>query len=232
MSPPLQPAVLLRTRMLSPRVREFVFLPRQRIEFRAGQFVSLQLPIGPKPPLVRAYSMAELERPSGELVLALDLVPGGLGSTYLFGLQEGAEVAMSGPYGNFTIPEPLGKDLLLLARFTGIVPIRCMLQELFSRPFSRQATLVYSSPDTREQVYHEEFLALSAARANFRYLPLLLQPGEAGDPPELEALDELAGRRREVLPVACGLKAFVGPVRASLKEMGFDRREMRFETYD
>jgi ferredoxin-NADP reductase len=231
MSPPLQPAVLLRTRTLSPRVREFVFLPRQRIEFRPGQFVSLQLPVGPKPPLVRAYSMAEPQQPSGELVLALDLVPDGLGSTYLFGLQEGAEVTMSGPYGNFTIPEPPGKDLLLLARFTGIVPIRCMLKDLFSRPLSREVTLVYSSPGTREQIYHEEFLALSAAHANFHYLPRLLPPGGPGDP-ELDVLAELIGGRRDVLPVACGVKAFVGPIRTSLKEMGFDRREMRLEAYD
>ncbi len=236
MSPPVQPATLLSIRQLSQCVREFVFLPKQqRISFKPGQFVSLQLPVGPRPPLVRAYSMAEPERASGEIVLVLDRVPQGLGSEYLFGLHEGDQVMLSGPYGNFVIPDPVTKDLLFLARYTGIVPIRCMLQDLFSQPVPFHVTLIYSSPSSQEQVYHEEFLALAAAHANFRYLPRVLKSTAdrtREERPEIEMVASLFGGRRDFLPLTCGIKAVVVPVRAYLKELGFDRREMRFETYD
>jgi phenol hydroxylase P5 protein len=236
MPPSVQPATLLSIRQLSPCVREFVFLPKQqRISFKPGQFVSLQLPIGPRPPLVRAYSMAEPEQASGEIVLVLDRVPHGLGSEYLFGLHEGDLVMLSGPYGNFVIPDPLTKDLLFLARYTGIVPIRCMLRDLFNRPVPFHVTLIYSSPNSQERIYHQEFLALASAHANFRYLPCVLKPAAdrtREERPEIETVTSLFGGRRDFLPLTCGIKAMVAPVRAYLKELGFDRREMRFETYD
>lgn len=236
MSHPVQPATLLRARQLSPAVRELVFLPNERnISFRPGQFVSLQLPVGDRPPLVRAYSMAEPEQPSGEIVLVLDRVPHGLGSEYLFGLREGDQVTMSGPYGNFVTPEPPTKDLLFLARYTGIVPIHCMLKDLFTKPVPFHVTLVYSVPGSTEQIYHEEFLELASSHANFRYVPKLFDAAEEKKPeerPEIEVVTSLFGGRRDFLPLTCGIKVFVAPIRAHLKALGFDRREMRFETYD
>ena len=58
------------------------------------------------PPLVRAYSLAAPPAASGELVLCLDRVPGGLGSEYLFGVREGDEIRFQGPQGNFVLPDP------------------------------------------------------------------------------------------------------------------------------
>ncbi|HET8580464.1 MAG TPA: FAD-binding oxidoreductase, partial [Nitrospiraceae bacterium] len=85
MAQPTQQAQVVSVRSLSPTVRELVLSPLERkIFFRPGQWVSLQLPVGEHPPLVRAYSMAEPEASSGHLVLALDHVPNGVGSGYLF----------------------------------------------------------------------------------------------------------------------------------------------------
>src|SRR5436309_7743482 len=127
MGEPTQRAKVTRARMLSPTVRELVLLPLEsKISFKPGQWVSLKLPVGERPPLTRAYSMAEPESSSGELVLAFDRVPGGLGSGYLSSVKERDELILTGPYGNFTVPRPLTVDLVLVARLTGLVPIRCV----------------------------------------------------------------------------------------------------------
>ena len=74
-----QPATVLAVTDLTPHVRQLVVKPKtSKISFQPGQWVSLKLPVGPKPPLNRAYSMADPSSPYGELTLVFDLVPGGL----------------------------------------------------------------------------------------------------------------------------------------------------------
>ena len=67
-----QPATVLTIADLTPNVRQLVVIPKiQRVVFQPGQWVSLQLPVGAKPPLNRAYSMAEPPSPDGQLTLVL-----------------------------------------------------------------------------------------------------------------------------------------------------------------
>jgi len=243
MADPTQRAAILRIRDLSPSVRELVLSPVERpIPFQPGQWISLKLPVGERPPLVRAYSMAEPEASTGHLVLALDRVPQGLGSGYLFTLTEQDEVLLAGPYGNFMPPDPLQKDLLLIARYTGIVPIRCILRHLFRTTPTHRVTLVYGAPSRTELIYHDEFVALSEAQASFRYLPTTW--GANDDRPERDArtneehrteaelVRALSAGRTDFSPMICGLKAFVRPLRAYFMELGFDRKDVRVETYD
>ena len=222
--------------MLSPTVRELVLLPLEsKISFTPGQWVSLKLPVGKHPPLTRAYSMAEPESASGQLVLAFDRVPEGLGSGHLFSLKEGDEILVSGPYGSFVVPHPLTVDLLLIARYTGIVPIRCILQRLFATRLSPNVTLVYGAPNRAEQLYHEELANLSASHASFRYVPTVLDghgQGAGECRSELEIVKSLWEGRKNFLPMVCGTKAFVRPLKAYLTELGFERKKAKYETYD
>jgi CDP-4-dehydro-6-deoxyglucose reductase len=45
-------------------------------------------------------------------------------------------------------------------------------------------------------------------------------------------LNEAIGDRRDVDVYICGLKAMVDDVRAMLKGMGFDRKQIIYEKYD
>ena len=197
--------------------------------------VSLKLPVGERQPLTRAYSMAEPESPSGELVLAFDRVPNGLGSGYLLSVKEGYELVLAGPYGNFTVPHPLTLDLVLVARFTGVVPIRCILRDLFEGPLARRVTLVYGSPTQTDRIYHDELQEMAARHKSFRYLPTVLDvSGGTGVEhlPESEILASLWQGRKDFLSMVCGTKAFVRPLKTYLSELGFGRKEAKFETYD
>jgi phenol hydroxylase P5 protein len=48
----------------------------------------------------------------------------------------------------------------------------------------------------------------------------------------MEAISKQIGDRRDIRPMICGLKQFVRPLRAFFMERGFDRRDVRVETYD
>lgn len=236
MGEPTQRAKVTRARMVSPTVRELVLSPLEsKISFQPGQWVSLKLPVGERPPLTRAYSMAEPESSSGELVLAFDRVPGGLGSGYLSSVKEGDDLILAGPYGNFTVPRPLAVDLVLVARFTGIVPIRCILRDLFKGPMMCQVTLIYGSPTQAERIYHDELQEMAARHKAFRYLPTVLDgsgPAAADRRSESEILASLWQGRKDFLPMVCGTKAFIRPFKIYLSELGFGRKEAKFEAYD
>lgn len=231
-----QETVIERITPLSPHVREFVLRgPQAPIHFRPGQWVSLHLPVGERPPLIRAYTLARPEEPSGTLTLCLDRVPNGLGSGYLFERQVGDPITVADALGNFTLPEPLEQDLLLVARFTGIVPFRCMLLALDGQPLPCRVRLVYGAPNREELIYHEEFLERAARDPRFEYYPTLLEPDDAWQGVSGEEMTLLEQRASEWLPYApmvCGVRSFTRPMREFFQQLGFDRRAVKVEHFD
>jgi ferredoxin-NADP reductase len=234
MAEPTQPATVLSVFDLTPHVRQLVLRPKtKKISFQPGQWVSLKLPVGPKPPLNRAYSMADPSSPYGELTLVFDRVPDGLGSNYLYQLRSGDEVPLSGPYGNFLLPQPLDRELLLVARYTGLVPIRCLLKQMFFAKLQVPTLLIAVAPAEDELLFHQELLTMAVQHHSFRYLPLMVPGGEAeAIEKALSMLKPLVEGRLKATPMLCGTKAFVRPLRTYFTEAGYDRKEVRVETYD
>ena len=232
MAEPVLQADVVQVTDLTAHVREIVLSPLdRRISYRPGQWVSVKVPVDQKPPLNRAYSMAEPEGSSGRFPLVFDRVPGGLGSAYLYSLHAGDRLSLSGPHGKFLLPEQDDKGLLLIGRYTGIVPIRCMVRALGPTQNPAALTVIQAAPAENELLYHDEFIALEAERANFHYLPVVSSPGT-----ELDRVIELVSKvltdHRDIVPMICGLKQFVRPLRGFLMDQGLDRRAIKIETYD
>jgi ferredoxin-NADP reductase len=229
-----QPATVLSVTDLTPHVRQLVLQPKtQSILFQPGQWVSLQLPVGTKPPLNRAYSLAEPSSPTGQLTLVFDLVPNGVGSSYLYGLKTGDELLLSGPYGNFVLPLTFDRDLLFVSRYTGLVPIHCMLKQLAASGALPQSVLITVGPAESEWLYHDELLALAAQHPLFRYMPMVVN-GTNQEIVEatVKLLRPVVTGKPKVMPLLSGLKGFVRPLRAYLVETGYDRKEVKTEAYD
>ena len=229
-----QLATVLSATDLTPHVRQLVLLPRERnIAFQAGQWVSLKLPVGPKPPLNRAYSMATPATDSGELTLVFDHVAGGLGSGYLYLSKAGDDLLLSGPHGNFCLPRIFDRELVFITRYTGLVPIRCMLKQLYSKRHVGSVLLIAVAPDEEELLFHQELLTLAVTHPRFRYLPLVAAGGEQqGVELTLSMLPPLIEGAPKVIPMICGTKGFVRPLRGYFGNAGYDRKEVKTETYD
>lgn len=227
-------ARLLESREIAPEVRHLVFEIEDNISFSyvPGQFASLTADINGSP-ITRAYSFAS--PPCGSRIeLCLNRVPNGKFSPYLFSLQPGDCVQMTGPWGGFIFRQPV-EDSILVATGTGIVPFRAMLQNQLSRDSVHQYTLIFGVRYEQGLLYREEFEQLAREHPNFHFLPTLSRPepqwtGGAGH--VQSHLLEAIGERRDVNVFVCGLKAMVDDVRSILKSKGFDRKRIICEKYD
>lgn len=232
MAEPTQIAEIVSLAALTQHTTELVLRPIEHpISFRAGQWVSLQLPVGDHPPLNRAYSLAEPPSPTGHLTLVYDHVPGGKGSGYLSSLKPGDRIPLSGPYGHFVLPEPDSKNLLLIGRYSGLVPLRCMIRSLARQGPLPSTTLIAQAPSPAEQLYHQEFITLAESQPSFRYLPLVNED-PTNNARTVEAIKQVASNGRNVTPMIAGIKSFARPLRSFFMELGFDRRAVKLETYD
>ncbi len=208
-------------------------LSSRRLYFNRDNGSRCKLPVGDKPPLNRAYSMADPSSPYGELTLVFDRVPGGIGSNYLYQLKSGDEIPISGPYGNFVLPMPLDRELLFIARYTGLVPIRCLLKQLVAAHAITSVLLIAVAPSEDELLFHQELLTMAVQSPSFRYLPLVIPGGEAESVERtLAMLRPLVEGQPKVIPMISGTKGFVRPLRAGLMEFGYDRKEVKTETFD
>ncbi len=172
-------------RNLTHDVREIRLALREpgEIAFKAGQFVSFEV-TNPKTGRMvsRPYSILSPPSQRNRIDLLLNLVPGGPGSTYLFGLKEGANTQFKGPAGNFYLRDDPTKDLLFVATGTGIVPIWSMLHDRLERGFAQSITLFWGLRSQKDLYYEDELRALAARHANFTSLTTLSrpEPGWAG----------------------------------------------------
>ena len=229
-------ATVERAETLAPDVRELTLRPDgPPLGYAPGQWLSLRLPVGEKPPLVRAYSLATPAEPDGALTLCFDRVPGGLGSEYLWSLAPGDRVEFAGPVGNFVLPPEGAGDLVFAARYTGIVPFRAMLRAMDSgaEP-ARRVRLVYGAHHAEELIYHAELTDLAARASWFEYHPTVAEPGggwtgAVGD--EMALLQTHARGWLPCVPMVCGVREFTLPVRGFFQELGLERRAVKIENY-
>lgn len=89
------------------------------------------------------------------------------------------------------------------------------------------------APAEDELLFHQELLTLAVTNSGFCYLPLVAAGSEQqGVDLTLSMLRPLIDNPPKVLPMLCGTKAFLRPLRAYLVDAGYDRKEVRIETYD
>lgn len=154
--------------------------PRE-IQFKAGQFVSFEVPsTGRVPVLTRPYSIASPPDSLDRITLVFNLVGGGPGSTYLFGLREGDKTRFKGPVGSFYLRED-GRDLLLVATGTGIAPLRSMLLTELARDSRRRVELIWGLRSQHDLYYQEEVSKLSRSHSRFSAVTTLSRPEPGWD---------------------------------------------------
>lgn len=229
-------ASLVAARMLSRDVRELTFEPDVPLSFEPGQWVSLKIPRADGSTLARSYSIASAPRADGRFDLAVTLVDGGEGSTWLHSAQLGASLEVSDAAGFFTLPDPIARPLLMVATGTGVAPFRAMLQRLYALGDAPRVTLLFGARTEADLIYADEFRSLSSRHPEFHFEPTLSRAGEghAGRSGYVQLhVPALAGELGECEAYACGLQAMVGEVRKVLKEsLGFPRARIHTERYD
>jgi Na+-transporting NADH:ubiquinone oxidoreductase subunit F len=129
----------------------FQLIDLKTIDFKAGQYLMLKIN-----GQCRLYSICSPDYIKDSFELVVEMVPGGLGSTYFDNLKVGDRVDFQGPAGCFTL-KATSRDKIFLATGTGIAPIKSMIYEVQSSKFKVQSYLFWGLK-TRQDVYFLEEL--------------------------------------------------------------------------
>ena len=154
-------------------------------------------------PTIRAYSMASYPGEEGIIKLNVRIatppfdrsqpkgvfkfvpgVPPGVASTYVFSRKPGDKVWISGPYGEFLLPEndPEDMEYIFVGGGAGMAPLRSHIMQLFrTLKTGRKVHFFYGARALVEAFYLEDFAALEKDFPNFRFHLALDRPDPAAD---------------------------------------------------
>lgn len=225
----MQRAQIVRIEQHHALVRSFFLVPEQPVPFVAGQFVAIAMEAGGTE---RSYSIAN--RPSNaEMELCIALKPDGYMSPALFAMKPGDTLYLSEARGSFTLPSD-GTEVCMICTGTGIAPFRSMLLDALQKGDTRKFYLISGNRYAAEALYHAEMTALAARHPNFCYLPTLSREEAAGIAHGYvhPVYEQLFTDGRDARFLVCGWTAMLSETRRKLKEMGYNRRQYFFESYD
>lgn len=138
-----------------------------------------------KEPIIRAYSMANYPGEKGIIMLnvrvcppppfAPDAPPGQM-SSFIYGLNPGDKVTISGPYGEF-FARDTDAEMIFIGGGAGMAPMRSHIFDQLKRLAStRKISYWYGARSLREMFYVEEFDKLADECPNFTWHVALSDP--------------------------------------------------------
>lgn len=146
-------------------------------------------------PVSRAYSLANSPEEDRIVMLLVRLAtppplapphtPAGVVSSYLFQVEPGSELAVTGPYGHFFANES-DAEMIFIGGGAGMAPMRShILDQLRRIRTTRAISFWYGARTPREIPYRDLFDELAAEHANFRWMAAISEPdpewtGEVG----------------------------------------------------
>lgn len=234
-------SIITKIEAASPNVKRFwLETPGvERPDFQAGQFITMDLPIGDKRlQRWRSYSIASAPNDDPNLLeFCIVRAPDGMGSHYLFDeVQPGSAVRWKGPEGAFTLPDPIEKDLVLICTGTGVAPFRSMLRDLqHSEKSHRNIHLIFGTRTEKDILYREEFENLTRTMPGFRYdVALSRQPDWPGYQGYVHQIymEHYAEKRPDVGFYLCGWSNMIDEAVANLiVTLGYERTQLHYELY-
>lgn len=219
--------------------RFFVEIPKEEpLDFTAGQFVTMDLPISDKRlKRWRSYSIANA--PNGKNILEFCIVhlDGGVATEYLFNeLKVGETIRFKGPDGNFVLPDPIEKDLVLICTGTGVAPFRSMLLDLQkNQKKHKNIHLIFGTRLEENILYRDEFEQLEKEMPEFKYSVALSRDenwkGYKGYVHQIY-LEDYKTVRPDVDFHICGWSNMIDDAVANLIiKLGYDKSQVHYELY-
>lgn len=149
-------------------------------KFNMWQFVSKV-----DEPVTRAYSMANYPLEADIIMLNVRIaspppgmpsVPPGKMSSFIFGLEPGDEVTISGPFGDF-FAKDTDNEMVFVGGGAGMAPMRSHIFDQFHRLHTdRKVSYWYGARSLREAFYQEDFDQIAAENDNFEWHLALSEP--------------------------------------------------------
>ncbi|MEV7685246.1 globin domain-containing protein [Streptomyces bungoensis] len=204
-------------------------------DFRAGQYVSVQVELPDGARQIRQYSLSgapgedvrqfSVKRVSG------DGAPDGEVSNHLHGrVRVGDVLDLSEPYGDLVLGDTAARPLLLASAGIGVTPMVAMLAALAAENHDAPVTVVHGDRSPADHALrndHEAYAAkLADASVHFFY-ERDAEPGTRTGLVDLGDLDVPAGTRAYL----CGPLPFMRAVRTQLIGKGVAPADIHYEVF-
>lgn len=198
---------------------------------------------------MRAYSMANYPAEKGVILLNIriatpppkrDDLPPGIMSSYIFSLQPGDAVTISGPYGEFFVRDTPAEKIYI-GGGAGMAPLRShIFQMLKTLQRGEKISYWYGARSLREAFYVEEFVQLAREFPNFTWHLALSEPlpednwtGHVGFIHQVLHDEYLANHRapEDCEYFMCGPPMMTTAVLNLLDSLGVERESIYFDDF-
>jgi ferredoxin-NADP reductase len=212
----------------TPDTKTFALLPNRRWPgFRAGQHLGLTVEIdGVRHH--RRYSITSAPSDEPVVEIAVKRQPGGLVSGWMHDrLAVGDVVTLEAPDGDFVLPSPLPRRILLLSAGSGITPMMAMLRDLARRSARTEVAFLHVARDEAHVIFGAE---LRARAAGWAALDLRVHLTSRVGRFDAVALDRLVPDWAERPAWLCGPASFMAGCRARWRKAGKES-QLRTESF-
>ncbi len=205
--------------------------------FRAGQFVTMDLPISERrTKRWRSYSIASAPNTANILEFCIVRLDKGAGTTYLFEeATVGTSIKFKGPDGAFYLPETIQNDLVFICTGTGIAPFRSMLLTLMQQQKTHQHLhLIFGTRTADGILYQTELEQLALANPHFTFDVALSR--ETTISTHRGYVHQIYQKhyavvRPDVVFYLCGWSNMIDEAVANLLNLGYNRTQIKYELY-
>lgn len=211
---------------LSADVLRVRLLFQSRLDFRAGQYVTLRRSDG----LARSYSIANVPGEESILEHHVRRIPNGNMSNWLATeARQGDSIDVTGPAGEcFYVPGRPQQPLLLVGTGTGLAPLYGILHDALAQGHQGQIHLFHGASRPSSLYLQSELSALAEAYSNFTYTPAVVEDPMQGM--AAGAIDEVVLDHHPKLSswrgFTCGNPRIVSTLKKKLFLAGMDLRDI------
>lgn len=191
----------VRTRVVAiePLTKDIVSLRLQPAEpavyeFKPGQYSELTIPGTEER---RSFSMATTQSTPEHVEFLIKKYPGGKFATLLEdGITVGDEIALTGPYGSFTLKDGHVLPLVFIGGGAGMAPLLALLRHMVETGNTRQVHFYYGARTPPDLFYLDEILELGKGLTDFTFVACL---SESLNPPVQGAITVEEGNVTDVV---------------------------------
>ena len=199
--------------------------------------------------IFRAYSLANPPSENKRLRFTIRIAtpppgkqeaPPGKGSSYIFNLNPGDKLTLSGPYGEFFVKKT-EREMCFVGGGAGMAPLRSqVLHHLTTLKTTRIMSFWYGARSKQELFFDEEFRALEQAHDNFSFHVALSDPqpednwtGMTGYIHQNLKENYLAKHQdpTEIEYYLCGPPMMIDAIEQMLDDLGVDPEMIAFDKF-
>ena len=209
---------------------------KEIFEFKPGQFVTLDLPIGEKRlDRWRSYSIANTSNSENKIELAISYIEGGRASEYFFNkLELGNDIDLKGPEGLFYLPNTISKKMVMICTGTGVVPFKSMIRHISDKGIHHKGIhLIFGTRFQEGIIYKSFFEEMENRIKDFEYTVSLSREEYKGYQGYVHDLysNRYADIKEDIIFYLCGWQHVIDEAEKRLLDLGYKKEQIVLELY-